>query len=605
MPKISATWLTVGISTAMAGFNSALSEVNAVLARVAAPALKRSKNLALRLERAFDRLTGDNGLLDQMHNAVTAIGNRAALALQTRQFSVGPGGPQRSFMTGAELSKANLQTLQAQRGALGDERGAISTGIEDAEAAIRRAQKSKNKKAEAIARAALTNLKGRLDQNTADMAQNAQDQVEAMESFQQELLNQVNDNAERYNSSLDRWTRTAKALGVSVDPNKVLDMQVGNMQTQISGLQGVLAEAMRTGNFELATQVRGQIDELNVSITEATAQRFQNSIDAVNAEAQKANTKLDRRARRAQIGGRTDFAAMQSVLNDRLTVQATQRAGLVALQQQAAMSGNVEQLDNLTDQIEELDVSIAENTQATKDNTNAAFAAKTEDINSAFGFTSGVMTGVQGFFQAISEATGIDTTPQQLAALLGVGTALGTQQSGLLGQLGKLTGQDLTGLSGTDLINYLLSISTGPAFEAIMATLDPTQQAAFKDLITALIGNATAVEQNTQAVNNLTNPQAQSFSSSFWTAFRTAVFTGEGGLLPQFAATVPSAAVGAKVLQSGMLMVHAGETVRPATINRDWRGGDSYELNVTTPTQVLDPVDVNRQLAFLRKTSGR
>ena len=56
------------------------------------------------------------------------------------------------------------------------------------------------------------------------------------------------------------------------------------------------------------------------------------------------------------------------------------------------------------------------------------------------------------------------------------------------------------------------------------------------------------------------------------------------------------------------LMVHAGETVRPAMVNRDWGGrdgGDSFTLNVTTPTQVLDPVDVNRQLAFLRKTTGR
>jgi hypothetical protein len=86
-----------------------------------------------------------------------------------------------------------------------------------------------------------------------------------------------------------------------------------------------------------------------------------------------------------------------------------------------------------------------------------------------------------------------------------------------------------------------------------------------------------------------------------------AVFNGAGQLLPQYAATIPGAAIGARVVNSGALMVHAGETVRPAVINRNWqeRQGDVYNLNLTSPTQVLDPVDVNRQLAFLRKTSGR
>lgn len=72
--------------------------------------------------------------------------------------------------------------------------------------------------------------------------------------------------------------------------------------------------------------------------------------------------------------------------------------------------------------------------------------------------------------------------------------------------------------------------------------------------------------------------------------------------------TIPSAAVGARVATSGALMVHAGETVRPASVNRDWggdRGGDVYNLQIDTPTEVLNPTDVGRQLAFYRKTSGR
>jgi hypothetical protein len=183
----------------------------------------------------------------------------------------------------------------------------------------------------------------------------------------------------------------------------------------------------------------------------------------------------------------------------------------------------------------------------------------------------------------------------------------------LTGQLGALIGlspadlASLQNLNPSDFVNYLVSIASGPAFEAIMARLDPTQQSSFRDLITALVGNVTATQQNTTALTQLTGGNGQGFSSSFWTAFHTAIFTGEGQLLPRFAMTIPSAEVGARIVTSGTLMVHAGETVRPAAVGRDWRGGngDTYNLNVTSPTEVVDPVDFNRQLSFLRRTSGR
>jgi hypothetical protein len=153
----------------------------------------------------------------------------------------------------------------------------------------------------------------------------------------------------------------------------------------------------------------------------------------------------------------------------------------------------------------------------------------------------------------------------------------------------------------------LVSISSGPAFKAIMDRLDPTQETAFKDLITALLGNATALEQNTHAIDQMTQPGAQSFASTLWSTFRTAVFTGAGGLLPQYQMAIPTAATGARVLASGMLVAHAGETIRPASVSRDYRrdSGDTYQLNVTTPTEVLNPTDVARQLAFYRKSQGR
>jgi len=599
-------WLRIALAPAMEKVNELFSDISDVLESITRRSLRRSKRLALRIQRAFERLTEDGGVLDQIHEAVSAIATRGALRMQQHEFRVGPGGPTRAAIGEIERAQISMQTLQETRTGLGQERESIRDSIAAARRSIREAQRRRNKKAETIARTALADLQERLDQNTADLAQNAQDQVEAIESFQQALLQSINTAADNASSSLDRVARTAKAFGRSIDPNQIIAAQIGNMQNQMKSLEGLLGYAMHTGNVELTHQIWAQIEELYVTIAEAAAQAFQNSIDAVNNAAQQQTARIDRAVRRSQIG-RVDYGALQSGLEARGGIMRTQRAGLQALMNQAAAAGNIEQFESLADQIDELDTALLENTQAIRDNTDAAFNFRTQQINEAAGFAQSVFSGAQGFFQALTETAGIDTLPQQLSILQGTAVSLATQQRGLLGQLSALTGTNLGGLRGQDLVNYLLSITSGPAFDAVMARLDPTQQQSFKDLVTGLLANATAVEQNTKAVTELTGATTQSFTSSFWSAFRTAIFTGTGKLLPQYATTVPTAQIGARVLNTGMLMVHAGETVRPAGINRDWRDGkgDVYNLNVTSPTQVLDPVNVNRQLAFLRKTSGR
>lgn len=597
-----------GMSPALTTIASLFADVTERLETVARGPLRRSKNLTRRIARALSRIVDDGGLLDQMREQTETITARAAAALQRRQFRVTARGPGRRNLTESQVAQGELQGLQGQRTGLLDEREATTDSIRAAQRSIREAQRRGNKKAERAAQSALIKLRTRLETNSNALAQNAQDQVEAQERFQQGLLSEVNDAAERQNGSIDRWSRMAKALGQKLDPNAVLGRQINNMRDQIGGLQGVLASARRSGNRELANQVKDQIAELNVQIAEAVAQQFQNSIDAVNNSAARQNAGLDRQDRLARLGGRTNFGAVQENLQQRGRVMILQSAGLQDLRRQAEAAGNLEQVENLTDQIDELAVQMQENTQATKDNTNAAFDFQTSQINEAAGFSQGVFGSVQSFFQALTESTGIDTTGQQQAALSGTGASLAAQQSGLSSQLASLIGSSaVLGLDGAGLVNYLTSISSGPAFNAIMKRLDPTQQAAFKDLVNALLGNATATVQNTQAIDQMTNPGAQSFSSTLWSTFRSAVFTGAGGLLPQYQSAIPTAAVGARIQTSGMLVAHAGETIRPASVSRDWGsgGGDSYELNVTTPTEVLNPTDVARQLAFYRKSQGR
>jgi hypothetical protein len=60
--------------------------VSSALESVARGPLQRSKRLATRIARAFDNLTDDGGVLDQMSTAIEAIATRATAALQRRQF---------------------------------------------------------------------------------------------------------------------------------------------------------------------------------------------------------------------------------------------------------------------------------------------------------------------------------------------------------------------------------------------------------------------------------------------------------------------------------------------------------------------------------------
>jgi hypothetical protein len=601
--------VTNAVTSVLDRINELVADVVKTLEGTTRGSLRRSKRLASRIQRVFARLTGDGGLLDQMRDQVERVVERTALQLQRRQFVIGPGGPRRVALGDTEVARAELEGLQTQRGALRDERGAIRGGVAGARRALAEAHRRHNKRAEAAAQAALNNLEERLRVNSDALAQNAQDQVEAQERFQQSMLDAVNEAADRQNAATDRWSRMARALGQRLDPNAVIGAQIGTMTSQIEGLTQVVHEAGRTGNVQLRQQAQAQIEELYVQIAEAQAQAFQNSIDAVNNEAQRQTTQLDRRTRIAQLGGRTDFAALGGILQQRGGVLQNQRAGLIGLLGQAQAAGNVEQIDNLVDQIDELNVQLAENTQAVQDNSDAAFNFTTQLINQMAEFQQSVFGGAQAFFQALTARTGIDTLSQQVTALQGILGSLRVQQQGLLSQLISLAGlpRDAAGLTGADLVNYLVSISSGPAFDAIMAGLDPTQQDAFRDLVNALISNATAVEQNTGALNDITQPGAQSFASTLWTTFRQAVFTGAGGLLPNITTTVPTATVGARVLASGVMIVHAGEEVRPAAVSRDYRsqGGDIYNMNVTTPTEVLNPTDVGRQLAFYRKTQRR
>lgn len=578
----------------------------------------KSKELDDRIRRSFTELTRENGLLDQIAQQLEQMQAAAAASLQRAQFKISRTGLAiRRGLRPDEIASREETALREQRAVLEEEAQVIARGQRAARAALRRARTlrgEERKKAEDAAQAAINNLAARSRTNAAALAQNAQEIVEKHEQVQQALAERINSEAERQIGVLDLQERIATALGQQLDPNTLAQQRLKIMRDQQDAISDVLADARTSGNRELAATLESQLRDLEGQIAETTGQMFQNSIEAVNNAAARDLAANDLVARMAEIGG-TNHVAKQLALEARGGVLARQRAGLVGLMLQAEAEGNIQKFDELAQAVAELDVSIAENTQAVRDNTNAAFAARVEDVNTSFGFISTINSAATSFFQALGTLTG----SPDMGALLGLaasqGTALTNQRGALSGLLADLLGYTLeeraglAGLSGRELVDYVLSITTGPALDSILGRLDPAQEGQFRELTAALIGNAQATIENTQSISELNGQiRPQTFSTSAWQLYRTAIMNGLGGFLPQYAP--PQLHNGTHlVTRGGVFELAAGEAVADPMITASMSGGgDVYEgdTNITVEKgEHLDERQLATQMAWERKRRGR
>jgi hypothetical protein len=204
--------------------------------------------------------------------------------------------------------------------------------------------------------------------------------------------------------------------------------------------------------------------------------------------------------------------------------------------QQAEAQGNTQLANQLLDQIGQLNENIAENTQAISDQIVAVRQSTIAFINNTTQFKTGVFGTLYGALQTIGQIQGGLNVPLAITATQGSINALTGANTGLISQLSDLTnGQvNLKGLTGTDLISALMGIPTAQ-IESGMTQAQSTQ---FEGLITVISSNVGAIEQNTQQLMTLNGQlmQPQTFSSTAWTNFRSAIFNGMGALLPAYAA---------------------------------------------------------------------
>jgi hypothetical protein len=254
------------------------------------------------------------------------------------------------------------------------------------------------------------------------------------------------------------------------------------------------------------------------------------------------------------VGGVGGLGAMSraQVAQGRIDSAVTERAGYVGLLGQAQAAGNVGLAQELTDKINELTVVIAENTKSARD---AKFAATQE----SFDFNNTMNDLNRQLVEATDAATG-QTSSAELLRLAQEKLALySARQLELQQQLQ----------------------------EAMLAG----DVKATQDLQKALLENQIAVQQNTKAVNEITNAGTApaSYSSTAWQWFRTAFLTGTGGVMPQYTPPV-------------MADVNSiGPAGTSSTTNNGATIVNNFEINEAG--QPIDPTKLASTVVFAQSTA--
>lgn len=257
------------------------------------------------------------------------------------------------------------------------------------------------------------------------------------------------------------------------------------------------------------------------------------------------------------------------------------------------------QLNSLNAFIGDREADIAENTEALFDAQNDVIDARIAETTMLGESATTRADAAIGFWQALSESTGADTSAQQAENLKAKGSGLDRELAGKLQLLRKEYGIDLEGKSLEDVVTFISNLDAdryNPAGKKLGGAARDT----FKDFINSISTLSTNIVTNTTALNELTGTlnKPQSFSSQAWTMFRQAIFDGSGGLLPAY--NIPRMDVGGYVKRDGLAYLHAGEVVKPYKAPEE---GNEYHIHVSNPSEVVDPAYLARAFAFQMKGS--
>jgi hypothetical protein len=370
-------------------------------------------------------------------------------------------------------------------------------------------------------------------------------------------------------------------------------------KSQIDALKPILDEATNSGNTGLVAQITQLISQLQTTVAQAAAQIIQDAISGVQQTAQTNQARISLLQTIAQTmtsaastPGQFASAGSKSLeaLNlNKLSLQ-DQVQKYNVLRYMAQSQGNAGAVATLSQTIYSLTAQLAQNELSIQDNTATIVQQTSQFIQSRGQFQTGVYGGLGQIIQTIGQTTGFTDVPTLKALTAASTSTLQGTQGGLLSQLGQLGG----GARG--LASMLGGASTPVSFVAALRGVDiPSLESGhdqtwintFEGLLQNLESNTQAIAQNNQQLATLNGQllQPQQWSTTAWTAFRTAIFSGMGNLLPQLQNVLPPGSVPTIAPIFGS----PGSGTGSPTIGN---------LNINhAPTTHLDPQIIGQQLA--------
>jgi hypothetical protein len=510
-------------------------------------------------------------------------------------------------------------------------------------------------------KAALTQLNSEYTRAQTDlsnlgdqMATNLQSTYQAEQQSVQDEITAISNVYQTQQAGLQSTQSSEQTLGQFNLLPAVDNALADSARNQVSALEDALQRATAMGDTTTAAQIQQQIDQLNSSITQYTAQAIQDAISAIQQAAQTDSSRTTMLSGLASVAtsqgnfslaGALSASSYTNAINSDTSqiIGYTGNAGadiqgLTAAQTapggstltsatmgnygitassilgQAIQSGNQGAVATIIQSLDGLDTDLATNTQALTDNTAATDNAAASYLQARGQFSSGIYGGLGQIIQAAGTATGNLDIPAMLQTYQGQNQSLQQTNAGLSSTLNSDFGLNVQGMSPTEFAKFISGVNL-PQMESGM---DPAQVAEFENLIGSLTSNNEAIENNTIAINTLNGQitQPQSFTSTAFSDFRDAIFTGMGGLVPAIASSLgvanPSnpglAGTGApgQIASTGPAILAGG----PNTPSFDSGGtvvqGDQHihvESNPILPA--VDGGTQGRQIAFQLKQPSR
>lgn len=563
------------------------------------------------------------GLFARLATAFTTLTSRLNSAAAKASFKVvgGSGGREVSSAPPLEQVDRTLKNLQTERKNLQEQERIVG----EAEKQIaKRIQALSKKKQTSAVKKELQQLIGAYNkvieiQNTLEeqMAQNLEAAAQASQQRVQDVITQINNTIGLQATELQSRQGQAQSLG-NFGELSGIDKQIEqNAREHIVALEGALQQASAIGDSEMVATIRSEIAGLRATVTQAASQAITDAEAAIQQEAGITTANASVYAARAQFfEGQGSFNAAagnaQAGYETERTGKLKQFKELQGLRQIAEAEGNTGQVATLTQAIKALEVSMMSNEQALRDNTASVDSLYQSNVQRQGQFATGVATGLGGILRTLGEITGKLNVPALKKLYEGSNESLKRNNEQIVGgpqgleAFAKEMGinlPSLKGLSGEALVETLSKLN----FSEIESKLDPAQQAIFDQMIQALIGNTAQIEANNKelAILNGALMQPQTFSTSAFQKFRSAFFTGMGGLLPAYAQSlgIPIAP------NPGLTGSGSGEqtisTKASQASGASVSGDQNVHVNVTTPMPVLDPNHVGAVIAFHMKTPGQ